>query len=252
MKRLAHVQEAGTWVERPHWSLLYGMVNKFMNGPLVLLSFVIIMLVFIALKKIELPNIKKIKWDNPIVIVAVMTIGIYLFAFIISLLTNSSIFIDRYMYFLSLGWFTLLGYVSIFIFDKNLKIIILPLLIFIIGFNPFRTHNRESDQLVAYAKSFNGSYIITPPHYDLTFLFHGEKELFQDLKEGVALFQHEIYPIHGLHEVDMQHVKRPIILIDAGSEFLYGERKLLEDLKQQFSLIENRAFKGGYEVFVFN
>ena len=252
MERFSHVQEAGTWVEKPHWTLLYGMLNKFMNGPLVLVSLVIILGASLAFKKIEFSKPKIAYWDSPINLVAALTLGIYCSAFVVSWLTNSSVFLDRYMFFLNIGWIALLGYVVLKSYHKRLKIIFLPIILYILGFNPLRTHNRESDELIAYAKSFHGSYIITPPHYDLTFLYHGEKELFHKLKEGRNLFDYNIFPIHGLHEIDLENMKKPIVLIDAGAEFLYGERKLLEDLTMRLNLSERRKFKGGYEVLIFN
>ncbi len=250
--RLDHVQTAGTWVERPHWTLIYGFINKFFNGPICLFSLVVILTFFLIRKKIEFPKLNTFQWHSPIGIISLMTIGIYLSAFIISWLGNSSVFLDRYLFFLSIGFFGMLGYFILSLFGKNLKIIILPIIVFILGFNPFRTHNRESDKLVAYAQSFDGSYIISPTHYDLTFIYHGDKAAFQSIKEGHSLFERGIYPIHGLHEIELENLKKPIVLIDAGSEFLYGERKLLNDLSNQYKLIENKIFKGGYEVFVFN
>jgi mannosyltransferase len=252
MERLSHVQESGTWVEKPHWTLLYGMLNKFMNGPLVLVSLVSILVISLVFRKIEISKPKIASWDSPIYLIAAITLSIYCLAFLISSLTNSSVFLDRYMFFLSIGWITLLSYVVLDLHHKGLKIMFLPIIIYVLGFNPLRTHNRESDTLVAYAKSFKGSYIITPPHYDLTFLYHGEKDLFQKLKEGKKLFEYGIFPIHGLHEVDLENMKKPVVLIDAGAEFLYGERKLLEDLTMRLNLSERRKFKGGYEVLIFN
>lgn len=252
MARLEHVQTAGTWVERPNWTLIYGFINKFFNGPICLLSLVVILIYLLIRKKIEFSKKNTFQWRSPIRILSMFTIGIYLSAFVISWLGNSSIFLDRYLFFLSIGFFGMLGYFALKLIDKNLKIMVLPLIVFTLGFNPFRTHNRESDKLLEYAQSFDGSYIISPTHYDLTFIYHGDKTAFQSLKEGHSLFERGIYPIHGLHEIELENLKKPIVLIDAGSEFLYGERKLLNDLSNQYKLIESKTFKGGYEVFVFD
>lgn len=252
MERLNHVQEAGTWVDRPHWSAFYGLINKFLNGPLTLILFAVILVGLIFSKRLIYKSFPLNKRLTPITMVFLLTVGIYMSAFFISLFGNTSVFLDRYLFFLSLGMYVVLGFVVIKIFNKNLKIIILPIIIFIIGFNPFRTHNRESDVLVAYAKSFKGSYLITPPHYDLTFIYHADEALFRAQKEGAALFPYDIYPIYGLHEIEIEHLKKPVVLIDAGARFLYGEEKLKSELMERLTLVEQREFAGGYWVYVFD
>lgn len=251
IERFNHVQEAGTWVDRPHWSAFYGLINKFLNGPLTLILLSVILVGLIFSKRLIYKSFPLNKWHSPIAMVFLLTVGIYMSAFFISLFGNTSVFLDRYLFFLSLGMYVVLGFVVIKIFNKNLKIIILPIIIFIIGFNPFRTHNRESDVLVAYAKSFNGSYMITPPHYDLTFIYHGDQALFRAQKEGSVLFPHDIYPIYGLHEIEIKNLKKPVVLIDAGARFLYGEEKLKTELMERLTLVEQREFAGGYWVYVF-
>lgn len=251
LERLSHVQESGTWVETPHWSALYGLLNKFLNGPIVILSFAALF-GFVYFKNKTLFNKPSAKiFKHPLMLVALITFGIYLSAFVLSVIGNSSVFLDRYLFFLSIGLFILLAFLVEQIAYKNLKIIWLPLIIFVFGFNPFKTHNRESDALTNYALSFDGSYIITPPHYDLTFVYHADKSIFEKKLEGKSLFQYHIYPIHGLHEVDLAQLKKPIVLIDAGALFLYGEQKLKSDLSAQFELKEQRQFLGGYEVLIF-
>jgi hypothetical protein len=251
MERLNHVQEAGTWVDRPHWSALYGLLNKFLNGPLTLILFMVILVGLIFSKRLIYKSFPLNKRLTPIAMVFLLTVGIYMSTFFISLIGNTSVFLDRYLFFLSLGMYIVLGYATIKLINKNLKIIVLPILIFILGFNPFRTHNRESDVLVAYAKSFNGSYVITPPHYDLTFIYHGDQALFRAQKEGSVLFPHDIYPIYGFHEIEIKNLKKPVVLIDAGARFLYGEEKLKSELLEQLTLVEQREFAGGYWVYVF-
>jgi 4-amino-4-deoxy-L-arabinose transferase-like glycosyltransferase len=251
MERLNHVQEAGTWVDRPHWSALYGLLNKFLNGPLTLILFMVILVGLIFSKRLIYKSFPLNKRLTPIAMVFLLAVGIYMSTFFISLIGNTSVFLDRYLFFLSLGMYIVLGYATIKLINKNLKIIVLPILIFILGFNPFRTHNRESDVLVAYAKSFNGSYVITPPHYDLTFIYHGDQALFRAQKEGSVLFPHDIYPIYGFHEIEIKNLKKPVVLIDAGARFLYGEEKLKSELLEQLTLVEQREFAGGYWVYVF-
>lgn len=251
LERLSHVQEAGTWVVRPHWTALYGLINKFLNGPFVLLSSLVILAIYYFQNKTEHLKWNSAHFRHPIFLILGITLGIYLGAFLLSLFNNSSVFLDRYLFFLSIGLFILLAFFVEYLIGKKMKFSWLPIIILIFGFNPLKTHNRESDALVQYAASFEGSYIITPPHYDLTFVYHLDQELFSKILEGPDLFKYSIYPIHGIHEIDLETIKKPIVLIDAGAQFLYGEQKLKSDLSQLFELKQHREFLGGYEVMVF-
>ena len=121
----------------------------------------------------------------------------------------------------------------------------------VFGFNPLKTHNRASDELVSYAAEFQGSYIITPPFYDLTFLYHFNREAFSLQLEGAALKPLHIYPIFNLDELNFNELRQPIVLIDAASHFTFGEQKLKNDLLQRYALKASKTFPGDYEVLVF-
>ena len=84
MERLNHVQEAGTWVDRPHWSALYGLLNKFLNGPLTLILFMVILVGLIFSKRLIYKSFPLNKRLTPIAMVFLLTVGIYMSTFFIS------------------------------------------------------------------------------------------------------------------------------------------------------------------------
>jgi hypothetical protein len=163
----------------------------------------------------------------------------------------SSVFLDRYLFFVSLGLFALLAW-----FIEELKPVIgkwalLPIAAALFGFNPLKTHNRASDELAAYAAQFQGSYIITPPFYDLTFLYHFNREVFTLQLDGEKLHPFSIYPIYSLDEIQMDAIRKPVVLVDAASHFTFGEQKLKQELLNRLNLKESKSFPGNYEVLVF-
>lgn len=249
--RFQHVSEGGTWVPKPQWTELYGFVNKFMNGPGFLISIFVLSLYLYFKHRNVFMKLQKIKFNSGIFAVFMVSVLVYFGSFALSKIASSSVFLDRYLFFVSIGFFILLAY-AIDAIRKEIGIWAwLPFLAVVLGFKPWKTHNRASDELAAYASSFKGSYVISPPHYDVTFLYHFKRDAFQLKLSGKQLAPLHIYPVYSIEELNMDKLRKPIVLVDAGSQFLYGEQKLKTQLSERFKLIESRIFPGEYEVLVF-
>lgn len=251
ISRLNHVNDEGTWVPKPQWTELYGFVNKFMNGP----GFLVVLLIFliavvVSKKRSKLPHLKTLI-SGRVGLVLLLSLMIYLGAFGVSLFGNSSVFLDRYLFFLSIAFFALLAWFSESVREHWNYLAMIPLAAVVLGFNPLKTHNRASDELVYYAKQFEGTYIITPPFYDLTFLYHYNRKAFAEQLEKENLHVLDIYPIYDLTEINLAEAKKPIVLIDGGARFLYGEQKLKDEMANIFSIKSVKVFPGEYEVIVF-
>lgn len=251
VQRLIHVKDAGTWVAPPQWSELYGLINKFMNGPGFLMVLGIFLAVLLIRKKLNFYSMFRKILRESVGIVLMISIFVYLGSFLLSKFSSNSVFLDRYLFFVSIGFFALLAWFLTEIQATIGKWSWIPFFAVILGFNPLKTHNRASDDLVHYAQQFQGSYIITPPFYDLTFLYHYNRETFARKMEKEQLFPIHIYPVYDLNELSLKEMRKPLVLIDGGAQFVFGERKLKQQLEEQFSLIEQRSFPGEYEVLVF-
>ncbi len=253
MARLQHVQDVGTWVPKPQWSELYGVFNKLMNGPgFILVLVAVVLFLIIRQKEFFVALIQTLNKNRKLVLVALCSLGLYFSAFVISKIGNNSVFLDRYLFFVNIGFFALLAWLVDGLKPKfgAWRFVLLVAVIF--GFNPLKTHNRESDKLVAYAKQFGGSVVISPPYYDLTFVYHWDQNLFEAGHEKNALFQHEVYPIYDINDIAVIQLKKPIVLVDADSKFVFGEQKIKNQLLQKFTMRESRTFLGNYEVVVFD
>jgi uncharacterized membrane protein len=252
LARMQHVQNAGTWVPKPAWTELYGFINKFMNGPgfLVFTSLFVVYL-FVA-KKTDLKVAIRKLFSEKMGGIVLLTGGIYFGSFVISLFAVSSVFLDRYLFFVSIGIFALVAW-----FVNEIKPALgnwswIPVLAVVFGFNPLKTHNRASDELAVYAAQFRGSYIISPPYYDLTFMYHFNREAFGLKLEGLQLKPFHVYPIYSLDELNLDEIRKPLVLVDAASLFAFGEQKLKKELMESYELIESKQFPGDYEVLVFD
>jgi mannosyltransferase len=78
IERLNHVQKAGTWVDRPNWSAVYGLLNKFLNGPLTLILFIVILVGLFFSKRLIYKSFPLNKRLTPITMVFLLTVGIYM------------------------------------------------------------------------------------------------------------------------------------------------------------------------------
>ena len=252
LARIQHIQNAGTWVPKPAWTELYGFINKFMNGPgFIFLTSLLLLYLYIAKKSNLLVILKKL-FAEKIAGIVLLTGGLYFGAFAISLFAVSSVFLDRYLFFVSIGIFAIVSW-----FVDEIRPMLglwawIPIVAVVFGFNPLKTHNRASDELAVYAARFMGSCIISPPYYDLTFMYHFNREAFGLKLDGMQLKPFHVYPIYSLDELDLDSIRKPIVLVDAASHFVFGEQKLKKELMESYELIETKQFPGAYEVLVFD
>jgi 4-amino-4-deoxy-L-arabinose transferase-like glycosyltransferase len=249
--RLNDVSLTGTWVPKPQFTELYGLINKFMNGPGFLVVLLIYCIYLIFCKLLNFNALSKKLAVGPIGLFFWLTLLVYLSSFVFSIFAKSPVFLDRYLFFVSIGFFILLAWFTLELEHKKVKLYWLPIAAVVVGFNPLKTNNRATDDLVIFAKQFGGSYIISPPFYDLTFLYHYDRRVFEQIQEKNQLFTHHIYPVYDLNELVLSQLKKPIVLIDGGSNFVFGEQKIKNSLMKIYDIQDIRIFPGSYEVVVF-
>jgi len=251
LQRIEHVQSSGTWLAAPKWNELYGVFIKYLNGFLPALCLVLLALLFLFLNRKINKETLKTYLQNKWMLVLFPTISIYFVAYFISIFTPHVLFFDRYLIFLSLGFYIVFAGLVLAL-PAHLKYAgLLVVLIFLIGFKPTKGNNRASDELARYAMSFDGSYFISPPYYDLTFLYHFNQDYFKQKKSGNELNEINVFPVYNLDELDLNKLKYPIVFIDAASEFVYGDSKMKTVLDSTFVLQEERNFLGDYVVYVY-
>lgn len=253
-QRIGHVQNSGTWLAAPKWNELYGIFIKYYNGFLPATLVVLLFLLHLLLHRKSIKSNLK-KWlSSKWMLIVFPTISIYIGAYLISILTSQTLFFDRYLVFLTVGFYIIFA-TLVLSSQSTLKFVaFLPVLIFFIGFKPNKSNNRASGTIANYAKSFNSSYVITPTHYDLTFIYHFNKEIFKKQKHGNQLNQHNIFPIYDVTELNLDQLKDTIVLIDADAAFLFGESKVKTQLDTHFKNHEllEKTFEGKYTVYVYS
>lgn len=253
-KRIAHVTKQGTWVPEAQWTELYGQLNKFMNGRevvVIILVWLIILLFFC--KHHVIGYLKQLYQFSSKKFLVIIFLSIYLLAFVLSKLTNLHLFLDRYIYFLTIPLFLLVADFISSLPKTHRWLGIIPIVAFIAFFRPNNGNNRETNKIADYLRNQAGTIVINPPTFDLTFIYHYDKTLFDNKLNGKALFKHGIFPIYTLAEVTYaDELQLPIYYLDADSYFSFRHNDLKDELTSIYTLTDSVIFKGGYVVYTFS
>jgi uncharacterized membrane protein len=252
LTRVNSVNTSGTWVSTAQFSELYGFINKFFNDRWVFLTLIIILIslfLFSKQKIVFLFNEKK----QLITTLALLFIIPFLGAFILSRFGGISLFLDRYLFFLTIPLFIL----CVIIFSQKGKAFQYSALIFITIFMvrfDFKIDNhRDGNKLAEYVKSTRiKTIVIAPEYYDLTFIYHYNQELFKDDYLRLNELKNGIYPLINQQTLEQLESKKELVLIDADYSFSHPTDTSLEWIKRNFTLNSQRIFKGNYTVSVYS
>ena len=252
LTRVNSVNTSGTWVSTAQFSELYGFINKFFNDRWVFLTLIIILIslfLFSKQKIVFLFNEKK----QLITTLALLFFIPFLGAFILSRFGGISLFLDRYLFFLTIPLFTLCAIVfsqkgNVFKYSA-----IIFTLIFILRFDFKIDNHRDGNKLAEYVKSTGiETIVIAPEYYDLTFIYHYNQELFEDEYLRLNELKNGIYPLINEHTLEQLKSKKELVLIDADYSFSHPTDTSLEWIKRNFTLNSQRIFKGNYTVSVYS
>jgi uncharacterized membrane protein len=255
--RVKDFSNNGTWVSPPQLGELYGNVVRFLNGkPSVLIMICLFVIVIIFNRKAILKNrFKELFFEKNVFLFLIFVVpysGMYVFSII-----QQPVFIDRYLLFV-----TPFLFMSIIAFFKFLLIgiekwyfqicIVLPMVIFCVYVPEVNRDPDEISKFIIESKGNESDLLICPPYYDLTFLYHYNKEGFEKFRNKEKVKSRlNIYPVYSLENSNINNYKNEIFFIDANSEILYPNNNILRNLKLNYKLVVQKEFKGGYMVYQF-
>lgn len=228
--RMSNYVGAGTWVWKPHWTELYGNINRFLNSPIGTVAFVGVLAVGIGVlivgKKLK-PAILRLVQDRKFAVVLALFLIIYVGMFAVSFVISPQ-FLDRYILFTTVPLFIFMARAVELVVQQRLwawigvGVIALGLLVKL-DLNPsnLREPKAVADGIRTY-KTVSTPLVICPPYRDLAFLYHYDRAAFADYSHKAEyLADHAIYPINSLSELppDLMAVNDTILFLDADSEF---------------------------------
>jgi uncharacterized membrane protein len=130
-QRIGHVQTSGTWLSTPKWNELYGVFIKYHNGFLSAFLFVLLFLIHVFLNRKSLRTQLKQWILSKWMLVVFPVLSIYVLAYMISILTPHKLFYDRYLVFLSIGFYVIFAALVINSQFKLKFVAFLPVLVFL-------------------------------------------------------------------------------------------------------------------------
>lgn len=239
----------GTWVPTTNFVDLWVNLIKFFNNEFAFFTTIgiLVLLVFFKFKSRE-----KVIAEKGIVFWSYWFFGLYLLFFLISLLLQP-IFIIRYLQFLTIPLYLLLGQIFSIYYPKELNRNWVFLLVIPLGlsFKIIPETNRETDVLIRYVQELKTKEAVVyfcPPHYNYTIAYHlgeGSMESPFDLMHRIR--NKGYYGIYNAAEIDFS--ASAIVFIDFEGEFLYPNNEILETLDQKMSYLSSRAFEGNFNVY---
>lgn len=249
------LSSGGTWVPKPDFSSLYGRLWMFSNGPENMVFF--LMIIFVA---IVVLIYRKEKPTIPTLIVFIWFAGLYLFMYFISF--KIPMFIDKYLIYLTPGYYLSIA-IAAFIIGGQRKIIsylILASCIFIMGkkTNLDMENGRKPSQvanLVKAHQSENTPVYICPPWIELNLSYHYDISSFNDYGNvRTRLNEQNVYPISSAGEMDFSvfDSTKTAIYIDAWSTLTDPDSSIYKTLRDQFGTEVLIGDFNGYDVYLYS
>lgn len=252
--RLTQAGGDSGWLRKPEWTELYGNIVRFFNGKVSVLLVVLILglaLLYSLLKK------EKLKWESLFIRERMYYVWWFFISYcgmyIISI-TYTSIFLDRYLLFIIPSLLIILLIVVEFAFQKINKWFMLVILIpFVLSLDFIPKTDRTPKEIVDFVKSNEkkGMLIqITPPWYDLTFIYHYNRDAFRNYHELEAW--KDINNIKPSFELPATYKsEESILLIDADESFVKGTSSIHDQLLEDFRMASSRMTNGNINAYLF-
>jgi len=258
IERIIQQKNAVSWVPAPHPTELYGNIFRFCNGTL---TFVILAIMILGFAYYKFNSkwsllLKEMRKTNSLFFLLSFLIP-YLSIYIYSILI-SPIFLDRYLLFTTIPLFILIAnFFSIVVIEKFQRLTILSVAaVMMLGVGFIPKNNREPDKAAEFVRNemtSNSKILIAPPYYDLTFIYHYNSEMFQEMVyDSLAYTKYHIQPIYNFDEVKDTSELSQLILVDDNSESAYPGNNIKDKLSQWGILIKQKVFLGGTTVMVFS
>ncbi len=259
LTRVDSFASSGTWVPPAQYSELYGNIVRFLNGKYAVLAVVVVVIMVAAVnfnvwrKKQEW---RMLKTTNHLFFIFAFLIP-YLGMFIVSKLVEP-IFLDRYLLFTTVPLFIIIAVIiGLFLTAKSKWFLYLILFPYILAMQLLPENNRQplmAAEWVQNKKALNPQteIYICPAFYELTFLYHYNRQAFSDYNQLPEFKNnHNIYTIFSANEMNIQPQTQAIIYIDSDAKFSYPNNGIVEEIEQKFTFIEEMLLNGGLTIYYY-
>jgi len=244
----------GSWVKSPNGiESIYNMLWQFSNKPITtVISIIILFAAFI--KSIFGRDLKSISVNTKIVLIWFLLpfFSMFVFSFWIPM------FLDRYLIFVSLGYYLVLAFCAAYIFQQRKLRLMIPgilILFFAATFNPNVDNNRHVKETIGKIKELkdqNTAVLICPQHFILNFAYYFDRDVFRDV-DGQHVYsgmienfkKDKIFAVNKVDEAPLDGFEK-IVYLDAAAQFSCPDNNIVSTLNKNFLLKSTHPF---YEIF---
>jgi mannosyltransferase len=238
----------GTWVPKPVATDLYTMLWRFSNAPVTTVFLIALLVIGIVTLIIErrrtgsLPSVVK-----------VLLIWFFLPYFLMFAISfKIPMFLDRYVIFISIGYFLLIGVLAARTFRGTwlfASVTLISVILMAATFNPDADNKRrlhDAVNKVRELKTENSAVVICPSWLDKGFSYYYNPAFFKDYRNCRALLRSDcVFPVNSAAELDST-------LLDSMSRIIYFEEWSTlvdrDDLIRKL-LMKNRRQSGKYNFY---
>jgi uncharacterized membrane protein len=240
-----------SWVKTAEYSELYGLLNKFLNDKWVFL-FLGLSIFFLLLFNSKYIQLTLKEYKAKISILFILTFIPFLLSFFLSKSGIASIFLDRYLFFITIPIYFLIA----LLFEKNntyaysAQFLFIALVILRFDIRP--NNDRNGNELAEFIKKQHVETIVIAPHYyDLTFLYHYNQNYFKNTTIRKLENSLGIYPINDGNDIKKINLKGKIAVIDADFNFTTQEKIPQDWFKEKnLKILKVNYFKTNYKVTI--
>ncbi|MBI9033678.1 MAG: hypothetical protein JEZ03_04310 [Bacteroidales bacterium] len=248
ISRFLESSDKGTWVAAPNgFASIYSMLRQFTNAP-VLTIIALVILLSASIKYLIVERFRKIESANTVVV----TWFLFPFLFMFFISYWIPMFLDRYLMFVSIGFYLVLALAANYLIKAKYYSYIFPFIVvvmFIVTSKPNITNKRnarEAVEKVSELKDSSTMVLVCPDHFVTNYAYYHDVEIFKNTKTmNEQLAEQNIYAIKNIKEVDYSRTDH-ILYLDAAANFSYPNNNIFNRLNQKY-IMENKFHF--YEVF---
>lgn len=249
----------GTWVEKPNWEELYNLLWKFSNLPVNTVLFIVILVSGIVVYILKKEKIKSIVNSEFVKVIAIWFLFPYLFIFLAS--QWIPMFVDRYLIFISIGFYFLIAIALNYLFTT--KKLFYPISILIIGLMIFTSkptsgrgkHFENMIDLVIKNKTENSIVYLCPGWINYGFAYYYNVNYFKNYAKTNALLNTEnIFMPYNDSEINGSQLTDSVnvIYVQGWSELIDPENLIYKKLKENFSDVKLNQEYEHYKISFFS
>jgi uncharacterized membrane protein len=252
-----HASAGGTWIPEPSLTGLYNNLWKFSNAPVV--TVLLLSVLALAAGKFFYLKIRNRKSPGIPVMTRFVLIwffvpyfGMFLFSYILP------VFFDRYLVFISIGYYLLVALAAEFIGWNAVSRTFLAVLLagaMLVTFDPAATNGRKPREMAALLQTLRTpgtAVILCPAWTDLQVAWYLDPPAFRDYRNTrQRLMRESIFPVNTAEELgdSLTASATRIIYVDGWAELTDPGHTVQRRLEAAFPNCERVAEYPGYTVY---